>query len=170
MASIGHAAVGLLGARLHDRAPPSLRSALLLTALSYLPDADVGMFLWVGYDHPLGHRGAAHSLCFALAAGLVTGLFARGLDHPRSLRLGAFAVLVVASHGLLDTMTAGGGRGVALLWPFDLTRYWSPWRPIPIAPIGLDYLSRRGLEVLVVESLQFLPCFLLAFLPARPRG
>ena len=29
-----------------------------------------------------------------------------------------FATAVVASHGLLDTLT-DGGRGVALLWPFD---------------------------------------------------
>jgi len=36
---------------------------------------------------------------------------------------------VAASHGLLDAMTRGG-EGVALLSPFDTTRYFLFWRPI----------------------------------------
>ena len=51
------------------------------------------------------------------------------------------APALLASHALLDTLT-DGGLGAALLWPFNFTRYFAPWRPIPVAPIGLDFLSR----------------------------
>ena len=37
-----------------------------------------------------------------------------------------------------------GGLGCALFWPFDLTRYFAPWRPIPVAPIGMDFFSPHG--------------------------
>jgi inner membrane protein len=51
-----------------------------------------------------------------------------------------------ASHGLLDAMT-DGGRGVALFWPFTARRYFLPWRPIPVAPIGIGFLSGEGLAI-----------------------
>jgi hypothetical protein len=63
---------------------------------------------------------------------------------------------VLASHALLDTLT-NGGLGCALLWPFDLTRYFAPWNPIPVAPIGLYFFSPYGLTVATVELLLFAP-------------
>ena len=69
--------------------------------------------------------------------------------------------MVLVSHGLLDTLT-DGGLGCALLWPFDLTRYFAPWRPIPVAPIGLDFLSLSGLVVSLTELVLFLPLILFA--------
>ena len=66
-----------------------------------------------------------------------------------------FATLVLASHGLLDTMT-DGGLGAALLWPFSLTRYFAPWRPIPVAPIGLDFFTLDGAMVALTELVLFL--------------
>jgi outer membrane protein assembly factor BamE (lipoprotein component of BamABCDE complex) len=74
----------------------------------------------------------------------------------------AFATIVLASHGLLDTMT-DGGLGAALLWPFSLTRDFAPWRPIPVAPIGLDFLTLDGATVALSELLLFLPLWLFAF-------
>jgi hypothetical protein len=44
-----------------------------------------------------------------------------------------------------------GGLGCALFWPFDLTRYFAPWRPIPVAPIGLAFLSPYGVRVAAAE-------------------
>ena len=76
---------------------------------------------------------------------------------------------VVASHPLLDSLTTGG-KGCALLWPFDLTRYFAPWRLIPVAPIGLAFFSSRGLAVAFVELLLFLPCFIYALWPQRRPG
>jgi hypothetical protein len=73
MASIGHIAVGMAAARLYHpgrRDTPALaRSLLAWSALSMLPDLDViGFRLGVKYADPWGHRGATHSVAFALAA------------------------------------------------------------------------------------------------------
>jgi inner membrane protein len=63
---------------------------------------------------------------------------------------------VLASHALLDTLT-NGGLGCALFWPFDLTRYFAPWTPIPVSPIGLRYFSSYGMFVAGSEAVLFAP-------------
>ena len=46
-----------------------------------------------------------------------------------------------------------GGRGVALLAPFDATRYFLPWRPIRVSPIGVHGIfGPRGLAILGARS------------------
>jgi len=72
-----------------------------------------------------------------------------------------FAIAVLATHPILDTMT-DGGLGCALFWPFDLTRYFAPWRPIQVAPIGLAFLSPYGTIVAMSEITLFLPLFIFA--------
>jgi len=74
----------------------------------------------------------------------------------------AFLLFAVTSHGLLDMMT-DGGRGVALLWPFDSTRYFAPWRLIRVSPIGTRFFTSRGM-VTAISELQWiwLPCLLVA--------
>ena len=58
----------------------------------------------------------------------------------------------MATHGLLDAMTTGG-LGVALLAPFNDTRYFFPWRPIAVSPIGVrPFFSARGVLVLANEA------------------
>ena len=79
----------------------------------------------------------------------------------RALRTALFATVVLATHPILDTMT-DGGLGCALLWPFDLTRYFAPWRPIQVAPIGLAFLSPYGAIVAMSEIVLFLPLFVFA--------
>lgn len=170
MASLGHIVVGMAAARVHPRDGsahrPALAAMVFWAALSFLPDADViGFGLGVRYEDPWGHRGATHSLAFALALGTVIGLLAPRFGRP-ALRTGVMATLVVASHALLDTLT-DGGLGCALFWPFDLTRYFAPWTPLPVSPIGLGYLSPYGLYVAVVEMTLFAP--LLFFALARGR-
>jgi inner membrane protein len=135
-------------------------------ALALLPDADViGFALGVRYADPWGHRGATHSLLFALLVALLVAGVARALRGP-ALRTGLLALLAVGSHGLLDTFT-DGGLGAALLWPFRETRYFAPWHPLPVAPIGAGMLSSRGLYVLAVELVAFLPLWTVALLPRR---
>lgn len=133
-------------------------------AVAMLPDADVIAFmLRIPYSAPWGHRGASHSLLLALLVGLGIG---GGMGWLRG-QLGRYlvaSVLVLASHGLLDTLT-DGGLGVALLWPWSKVRFFAPVRPIPVAPIGLGMLSERGLSVLLTETLYFLPLLLLALWP-----
>jgi inner membrane protein len=45
-----------------------------------------------------------------------------------------------------------GGLGIALLSPFDNHRYFFPWTPIVVSPIGLrGFFSQWGLEVMISE-------------------
>lgn len=160
MASFGHIAVGMAAARIYQGETATQRASwtamLLWAALSFLPDADViGFGLGVRYEDPWGHRGATHSLTFAVALGSALGLAAPLVRRP-ALRTAVTASLVLASHPLLDTLT-NGGLGCALFWPFSLTRYFAPWTPIPVSPIGLAYISPYGLFVAVTELVLFAP-------------
>src|SRR5438093_10023535 len=119
MASVGHIAVGMAAARAYDAShAPKWTSMAMWSALAMLPDLDVvGFALGVRYGDPWGHRGATHSLLMAAALGIALSVIAwrRGLPFGRTA---LFTVGVIASHGLLDTMT-DGGLGAALLWPFS---------------------------------------------------
>jgi inner membrane protein len=166
MASIGHIAVGMTAARLVDGARAATVSSLAVwSAVSLLPDLDViGFSFGVRYGDPWGHRGATHSLAIAALVGVVGALLARRFDKP-PLRSGITIALVLASHAALDTMT-DGGLGCALFWPFDHTRYFAPWRPIPVAPIGFGFLSPVGAAITLTELVLFAP--LLVFALWRP--
>ena len=168
MPGIGHLAVGLAAARV-TRAPAGLESwrwSLLLAAASFAPDVDVLAFpLGIPYGATLGHRGATHSVVFAGLCGCALGLAARRWNVP-ALRVALSVSLVMATHGILDTFT-DGGRGVALLWPFDGERFFAPWRPIPVSPLAWGIFSRRGLNVISYECVLFLPLFVIAAWPRR---
>jgi membrane-bound metal-dependent hydrolase YbcI (DUF457 family) len=101
----------------------------------------------------------------AAALGIALGAIAYRFGWPLG-RTTLFGIIVLASHGLLDTMT-DGGLGCALLWPFSLTRYFAPWRPIPVAPIGSDFLSPYGAFVSAIELTLFAPLFVYALWPRR---
>lgn len=167
MASLGHVAVGMAAGRLASPgAPPRQRwtSMALYAALAMLPDLDVIGFGWdVKYEAPWGHRGAAHSILVALGAGAAFGLVSR------SKRAWLLGTLTVLSHGALDAMTTGG-LGVAAFWPWSDVRHFFPLRPIPVAPIGLHFLSLRGLRCTVTELVLLAPCWLYAVWPERRRA
>jgi inner membrane protein len=168
MASIGHIAIGLAGARLTRGEPGSRgRTMVLLAAASLAPDLDViGMHFGVPYGAPWGHRGATHSLAMALVAGVALSLLVRRTHSWWPFA--PIAIAVLASHGLLDALT-DGGRGVAILWPWTDHRFFFPWRPIPVAPIGARILSPRGLRVMMWEAVVFTPAWIFAFWPRRER-
>ncbi len=130
------------------RLPPRL--ALAGMAAAVLPDADVAMFaLGIDYAHAWGHRGASHSLVFALACGALAALLARSL-RARAIRALAFVALSAASHPLLDMLT-DGGLGVALFWPWSDARHFAPWRVVEVSPFANRFFSARGAEVLWSE-------------------
>lgn len=128
----------------------------VLTAIcAALPDVDViGFSFGIRYRDMLGHRGLTHSLPFALVVGcLVALLVFREVKilSPAWWKLFTYFFVVIASHGVLDAMT-NGGLGVAFFAPFSNARYFFPWRPIEVSPLGLEpFLSGRGLQVIVSE-------------------
>jgi inner membrane protein len=169
MASIGHVAVGMALGRLGAGAAPPRRVAaamLGLSTLSLLPDADgLSFTLGIPYEAEWGHRGASHSLLLAAVVSLAVAAATRLVRGP-ALKVGLLSFVAMGSHGLLDALTTGG-LGAALLWPFTRARYFFPWRPIPVAPIGLGMLSARGLYVVKSELLLFLPFWAYALWPRR---
>ena len=130
------------------RLPPRLVVAGVIAAI--LPDADVVAFkLGIEYAHALGHRGASHSLVFALACGVLAAGGARWL-RASALTAFLFIALSAASHPLLDMLT-DGGLGVALYWPWSDARQFAPWRGIEVSPFMNRFFSARGVEVLLSE-------------------
>lgn len=149
-----HAVAALaLGAAFYRPGVPA-RLWLVGAALSASPDLDViGFSFGVQYGDLLGHRGLSHSLLIAtLLGGLVTWGWWRNGAGPLSPGLvWSYLALAIASHGLLDMLT-DGGLGIALAAPFDRTRYFFPFRPIAVAPIGFRGLfDARMLRVIVTE-------------------
>ena len=66
-------------------------------------------------------------------------------------RLFVFLFLAMASHGVLDAMT-NGGLGVAFFSPFNNGRYFFPFHPVEVSPIGVGrFFSQRGITVIVSE-------------------
>jgi inner membrane protein len=122
--------------------------------LAALPDADALLMRWIAYNDPFGHRGFTHSLFFASVIGFAIALLLIKLkwNNGQSLWTVSFIfILVTASHGFFDAMTTGG-LGVAFFAPFDNTRYFFPFRPIPVAPLSAAGLfTARGLYLLFWE-------------------
>ena len=159
----------VIGAALGKRMmPPRLLLAGAFAAM--LPDFDVIAFkLGIAYADTFGHRGASHSLLFAVCIGVIGAFARRSLRSPAWL---AFAWLFAstASHPLLDAFT-DGGLGVALFWPWYDARLFAPWRPIEVSPIGAGFFGARGLAVLWSEiRWVWLPTLALAFLVTSIRN
>ena len=131
------------------------RCLFFAISLSILPDADViGFFLGVPYDSPWGHRGASHSILFSvILAAIVCLLFFRAYFKQKVKMLIIFTILSLSgiSHGLLDAAT-NGGLGVGFFWPFDNSRYFLPFQPIEVSPIGIKaFFSEWGVRVILSE-------------------
>ncbi|NLX13538.1 MAG: metal-dependent hydrolase [Phycisphaerales bacterium] len=154
--TVTHVLVGVVSGRELFRKKMPVRFWVLCAISPILVDADtIGLRLGVPYEHFFGHRGFSHSLIFAVFLSLaIVLIFFR--DHKVCTRswwgLFGFFTLLTASHGLLDALTSGG-LGVALFSPFDSNRYFAPWTPIIVAPIGFaNFFSEWGLAVLLSEA------------------
>jgi inner membrane protein len=120
--------------------------------LTFVPDFDVIAFAFgIPYEHMLGHRGFTHSIVFALLVSFLIAKFLlkyQGIHFKKGFLILFFSCL---SHGLMDALT-NGGYGVGFFIPFTGERFFFPYTPIEVSPIGLrNFMSVRGLEVLVSE-------------------
>src|SRR5262245_29011889 len=167
-----HAVVGVT---LGTLAPFTVRRGLFWIAsavLPVLPDLDVlGVVVGIRFHSMWGHRGISHSLIAALVLGLVAAWLVHRRIGVGFVLLTAYFALVTASHGVLDAFTTGG-PGVAFFAPFDETRYFFPWRPIPVSPLAANFFSAWGWRVFKAELvLIWLPaaCVAAGALAARRR-
>jgi inner membrane protein len=166
MASVFSHAVAALGIGACFYQPSTPKRVFVIGALcSVVPDLDViGFRFGIHYGDFWGHRGFTHSVLFAalLASIVVLLAFREGVPGLGRLALWTYFFVATASHGLLDAAT-DGGLGVAFFSPFNNNRYFLPWRPIRVSPIGVGrFFSHRGLAVVQSELLWiWLPAVLL---------
>jgi inner membrane protein len=174
---ITHGAVSVLVGRAVVLPVKSRRFWMLAILCACLPDIDVAGFAFgIQYGDFFGHRGFTHSLAFAALLALAVLLLAFRELKPGTrtwwLTL-AFFFGVGASHGLLDAMT-NGGLGVAFFSPFENSRYFLPFRPLQVSPLGVqEFVGRWGLfvllnELLVVVAPTFLVVGALGIVRLRP--
>ena len=152
---ITHAVTALALGKICTNKSMGVRFWLASVLCACIPDADViGFALGVQYGDHLGHRGFFHSISFAflLALLVVCNEYKRipALTYHLFYFFAYFFVLT-ASHGVLDGMT-NGGLGIAFFSPLDTTRYFLPWRPLEVPPIGISaFFSEWGLRVMLSE-------------------
>jgi inner membrane protein len=128
------------------------------------PDVDViGFRFGVRYGDLLGHRGLTHSILFAVVLSGIATAAIYGQERAMRWRIiWLYLFLATISHGILDALT-DGGLGVAFFAPFVNTRYFFPWTPIEVSPIGAGFFSAHGISVVLSEiKWIWLPCLFFA--------
>jgi inner membrane protein len=167
MPTVGHVMIGLAAGRAQEREGRRVwRRLALYGALGVAPDLDViPALLHHPWLVPLGHRGATHSITFAVLLGLAVALVAPGASR---LRTAIAATLTVASHGLVDPLNMSS-VGTAYFWPFSSERFSWGVKFIPETPVGWGAFHGAGLVNLLCEILIFSPFVAYALWP-RARG
>ena len=148
---IGHTAIGLAAAETFNSASPKrsrVAQFMFITVLANLPDIDMLAGLFLYGNGQVFHRGATHSLLFALVAGY-------GASHlwriwQRIPRLGAqLCILLVLSHIVADMLLTSAP--VSLLWPLEsnpLTGYRG-WGDV-IHMVAFQNIQDAGIVVAVL--------------------
>jgi inner membrane protein len=162
---LSHAVVGVTPGTLTSF--PRRRRAFWLTSaiLPVLPDLDVfGRTFGIAFYSAWGHRGLSHSFAAAAVIGAAAALLLHRRLGARLAPLAVYFAAITASHGVLDALT-NGGPGVAFFAPFDETRYFFPWRPIPVSPLASRFFSEWGRRVFEAElAMIWLPAAVVALL------
>ncbi len=119
--------------------------------LAVAPDLDTPLMF--ALDIPWGslfaHRGFFHSPFFLALFCSALAIAARG---GRSwIALAALWSACAITHPLLDMLT-DGGSGVMLFFPLTEARYFFPWRPIRVSPLGILRFFDRAGEILASEA------------------
>ncbi|GGK73251.1 metal-dependent hydrolase [Rufibacter glacialis] len=124
MDSLTHAALGACLGDLLLSKKLGKRALLWGAVAANLPDLDVAAALWLEpYQNLLVHRGATHSLLFALVAALLLSALAHRWYKDRQISWGQFFLFFLVQlvvHDLVDTCTA---YGTGLLEPFQHHRF-----------------------------------------------
>ncbi len=126
---------------------------IICLLLPIIPDLDViAFFFEIPYSSPYGHRGFTHSIVFSITFSLFIGsFFARNQSFKTKMTFSLLFFMSLISHTLLDAIT-NGGLGVAFFWPFHNDRYFLPWNPVQVSPLGIKaFISKRGIDVLISE-------------------
>ena len=138
--AFSHAVVAIAASKIARPNRPYLKLCLLAIFCAAIPDADVLSFkLGIPYASMYGHRGLTHSLPFSFLLGsVVTLIFYRRLPlfSRKWWAYCLFFTTITFSHALLDAMT-NGGYGCAFFAPFSAERYFFPFRPINVSPLGV---------------------------------
>lgn len=163
-----HPLVPVAAAYLIGRDKVPTRLMVVAGLASIIPDFDViGLRFGISYGDQFGHRGFTHSIFFAALMGLIASLSNKTLGASKNICFWMVFIGCV-SHGMLDAFT-DGGSGIAFFWPITPERYFFPWQPIEVSPIGITrFLTPRGLEVLISEFwIVWIPAFILIFYGKR---
>lgn len=159
MATIfSHAIVGFTIAKLTTQPKTFARLPYIAAVCAMLPDADVLAFNFgIEYQSMWGHRGFSHSILFAVIVAVIYYLiFFRSKAQPITNSIIIFAAIL--SHGLIDALT-NGGLGVGFAIPFSSERYFFPYNPVLVSPIGARFFSHYGWQVLQSEFIFLIvPC------------
>lgn len=159
-----HAVFAVVGGKSFVRKSETLWFWLLTALCAIIPDADViGRSFGVERGGMFAHRGFTHSIAFSIIFGFLIALIVRRfLTVSESyLKLAFYFALATFTHPLLDMLT-NGGSGVALFAPFSNARFFFPWRPVEVSPIGFGFFSERGIGVILSEILWiWMPAFAL---------
>lgn len=174
---LGHGLAGLAvykGLEDPARLPRGWKGALLAVGLGAAPDLDV--LALIAFPGAFSHRGATHSLVFAVGLALVSAFLICLRRWPELPRVWLGLTLVCAVHPLLDYLM-GCGPAVPLLWPFYDQGFLSPVQVVPTAyysrslhGLAALLLHRPTLVGLGLEALIFVPLVCLAGLGRRIKG
>ncbi|MEX2048816.1 MAG: metal-dependent hydrolase [Gemmatimonadota bacterium] len=156
MATVAHLAAGALCGAVYARkaSANSLVAVPLFAALALSPDLDF-FAVQLGSDGtPFAHRAMTHAIPVGAVVGMALGVgFGRS---PQKLWAGLLAFLALASHGILDAMTANA-PGPWLWWPLTSAPLSFAWQPIPGTESWQEYFTLAAVPTLAVESLLSLP-------------
>ena len=127
---------------------------ILVGGCAMMPDSDVIFAALTGAPRGsmFAHRGFTHSIFFAASFGAIVAFFAARFlkTNVSFLKLFVLFALATFTHPLLDMLT-DGGSGVALLAPFSNERFFFPFRPVEVSPIGFGFFTERGWTVIQSE-------------------
>jgi inner membrane protein len=140
LATIGHIAAGIAIARAGTGGRDYL-GLVVVTAAAVSPDIDLVF--------AMNHRGATHSVGFAVVVAVASGVLLRTVNHRRPRHIALLAFVSVLSHILLDFLTVASP--IAALWPITSTEFKFPYPFLPSVPLDERIRSVAGLRTAAAE-------------------